>query len=142
MANSDLAMDPTYQAMRRAMGFDEGSAQADADLASARTDVMLDLARPEIAFQGEEDRRTISSGFEDRGMWGSGERLRALAVQRRGQGAQLGQLEVQGANSLADIQRAMAQQIAAGRRQFGDQAMGVGADVYLGAGMDPWNEPF
>lgn len=142
MANSDLAMDPTYQAMRRAMGFDEGTASADADLATARNDVMLDLARPEIAFQGEEARRQISGGFEDRGMWGSGARLRELAVQRRNQGAQLGQLEVQGANSLADIQRTMAQQIAAGRRNFGDRSMAAGADVYLGAGMDAWNEPF
>lgn len=142
MANSDLSMDPTYQAMRRAMGFDEGQAKADADLAATRQDVMLDLARPEIAFQGEEARRQISLGAEDRGMWGSGERLRDLAVQRRNEGAQLGQLEVQGANSLADIQRAMAQQIAAGRRSFGDRSMAAGADVYLGAGMDAWNEPF
>lgn len=142
MANSDLAMDPTYQAMRRAMGFDEGQTTADATLDTTKQQVALDLARPELAFQGREARRQISSGFEDRGMWGSGERLRDLAVQRRNQGAQLGQLNLQGATSIADIQRQMAAQIAAGRRQFGDASMSAGANVYLGAGMDPWDEPF
>lgn len=142
MANSDLAMDPTYQAMRRAMGFDSGQATADAALDTTRQQVALDLARPELAFQGREDRRQISSGFEDRGMWGSGDRLRALAVQRRNQGAQLGQLNLQGATSIADIQRQMAAQIAGSRRQFGDASMGAAANVYLGAGMDPWDEPF
>lgn len=142
MANTALSSDPTYQAYRRAMGFDEGSARADADLATAQQQVALDLARPEIAFQGREARRDINTGYEDRGMWGSGARLRDLAVQRRQQGAQLGQLEIQGATSIADLQRQMAAQIAASRRQFGDRTMGRAADIYLGAGLDPWDEPF
>lgn len=142
MAASALDSDPTYLAYRRAMGFDEGSAKADAALETERTNVSLDLARPEIAYQGGLDRQQISGGMEDRGIWGSGDRLRELARQRHGEGVQLGQLEVQGANSLADIQRAMAQQVAAGRRQFGDQTMASGANTYLNQGMDPWDEPF
>lgn len=141
MADS-LTQDPTYLALRRAMGFDTGQAQADADLDTARSQVMLDLARPELAFQGAQERRAINASAEDRGMWGSGERLRDLAVQRRQQGAQLGSLEIQGANSLADIQRQMAQQIAASRRSYADQSLGAGADAYLRNGLDPWDEPF
>lgn len=142
MANTALDQDPTYQAYRRAMGFDSGAAQADADLATAQQQVALDLARPEIAFQGREARRGINSNFEDRGMWGSGARLRELAVQRRMQGAQLGQLEIQGATSIADIQRQMAAQVAASRRQFADRTMGRAADIYLAGGLDPWDEPY
>lgn len=142
MANTALDQDPTYQAYRRAMGFDEGSAKANADLATAQQQVALDLARPEIAFQGREARRDINTGFEDRGMWGSGARLRELAVQRRQQGAQLGQLEIQGATSIADLQAQMAAQVAATRRQFADRTMGRAADVYLTAGLDPWDEAF
>lgn len=124
------------------MGFDEGSTSANADLDTTRAQTMLDLARPELAFQGEEERRQISLGAEDRGMWGSGERLRDLALQRRQQGVQLGQLEIQGANSIADIQRQMAQQIASGRRSFADGSLTAGANVYLNSGLDPWDEPY
>lgn len=142
MAPSSLDQDPTYLALRRAMGFDEGSTQANADLETTRAQTMLDLARPELAFQGAQQRRQINLGAEDRGMWGSGERLRDLAVQRRNQGAQLGQLEIQGANSIADIQRQMAQQIAAGRRSYADQTLSAAGDAYLRGGLDPWDDPF
>lgn len=130
--------DPAYLAYMRALGFDDAQARDDAQLAETKARAQIDLYRPEIAYQGEIERRNIGEAHEDRGMFRSGQHLRAIAEQEHQQALDTGQLDLEGADSIAGIQRTMAEQIAANARKLADQGLLADSRQYLDAGLSPY----
>lgn len=133
--------DPSYLAYLRAAGFEDTQAQDDAALAETKAKAQVDLYRPEIDYQGELARKNIGLQHEDRGMFRSGQHLEARAQQEHEQGLALGQLDLEGADSVAGIQRTLAAQLAGSQRQLGDQGLLADTRQYLEQGLAPYRVP-
>lgn len=130
--------DPAYLAYLRAAGFDDQQAQDEAALGEMKAKSQIELYRPEIDYQGEIARDTIGLQHEDRGMFRSGQHLEARAQQEHEQALALGQLDLEGADSVAGIQRTLASQLAGSQRQLADQRLLADSRQYLDAGLRPY----
>lgn len=126
---ASLSEDPTVLAWRRALGFEDQTDRADAARQQAQVEQRVAFQRPEIEYQGEVAQRNISLGHEDRGIFRSGQHERALAEQARQTQYQVGALELGGAESIGDIQGALAQQLARRRREQIEQEMILGQQL-------------
>ncbi len=133
-----VEQDPSYLAYLRAAGFEDAQARDDAALGEMKAKAQIDLERPEIDYQGELARRDIGLQHEDRGMFRSGQHLQARAEQEHGQAYALGQLDLQGADSVAGIQRQLAERLSQSQRTLGDQGLLADERQYLEAGLAPY----
>lgn len=115
--------DPIYQAYIRSLGFQgnlaENQAQQRQDLVSQQ----LGISIPEAKEQGVQQRRSISGGMEDRGMYRSGQHHRRLSESRAGEQRRVGSLQLAGAMDVAGITSQLAMQQA--------QQQAGGAEAYL-----------
>lgn len=109
--------DPSYQAYMKALGFDQGIAEADAARRSTAITAGAELQTPEIERRGELARTGISDSYEDRGFFRGSERLGALADQRAGQTYDLAMVERARADALADSEMSLARELAGLNRQ-------------------------
>lgn len=134
----DIMQDPAYLAYYRAMGFEDANTRDEAQLAQTKAQAQIDLYRPEIAYQGEIDRRGIGEAHEDRGTFRSGMHLRDAAEQEHAQALATGQLDLEGADSLAEIQRQQQIKLAASQRKLGDQGLLADSRQYLEEGLAPY----
>lgn len=116
-------------AWRRALGFEDQAGEADAARQTAQVQQRVAFQAPEIQYQGGLAARNISGGYEDRGLFRSGEHERGLAEQSHATQYQLGALELGGAEDIGGIQSALAQQIAARRRQQIEQELLLGQQL-------------
>lgn len=123
---ASLNEDPTYLAWLRALGFEDETSRADAARDTAQVQQRVAFQAPEIQYQGQLAARNISGGYEDRGLFRSGEHERGLAEQQHATQYQLGALELGGAEDIGGIQSSLAQQIAARRRQMIEQELALG----------------
>lgn len=126
---ADLATDPATLAWRRALGFEDQSSEADAARQTAQVQQRVAFQAPEIQYQGGLAAANISGGYEDRGLFRSGEHERGLAEQQHATQYQLGALELGVAEDIGGIQSALAQQIAARRRQQIEQELLLGQQL-------------
>jgi hypothetical protein len=130
--------DPSYLAYMRALGFDDSQATAETALASTKAKAQMDLYRPEIAYQGELDRRDIGLAHEDRGMFRSGQHMQALAEQEHGQALETGRMDLEGAESVEELQRRLMDQLSGSQRKLGDQRLLADSRQYLEGGLAPY----
>jgi hypothetical protein len=130
--------DPTYLAYLRALGFEDAAAKDEAALGELKAKAQIGLYEPEIDYQGDIARRDIGLAHEDRGMFRSGQHLTAVAEQEHEQALQHGELALKGADSVAGIQRTLAQQTSANARKLADQGLLADTRQYLDRGLSPY----
>ena len=100
----DPAQDPAFQQLLAQLGIQETAARTQATRLTALAQEDAAIARPRITEQGIEARRGIDTGYEGRGLFRSGARLRSLAIQRRGEGERAGDLERTLSRRVAGVQ--------------------------------------
>lgn len=85
----DPATDPSYQALLAQLGLSETLARTTADQQKAQAGRQFATQIPRIQEAGIEQRRGIGFNAEARGMYRSGQRLRDLSLQQRGENERL-----------------------------------------------------
>jgi hypothetical protein len=133
-----LGQDPTYLAWLRALGFEENTARSDATAGRERVQSQVDYAQPRILEEGVRERRDISYGMEDRGLFRSGEALRRGAEQRADEQYRIGGLQIQAGEQLAGIESGLARELAGIERRRAEQALTTGGDIYRREGLIPY----
>ena len=135
MAQAD---DPAYAAYLRSLGFDQDLAQKDAARQRLMASGQVAITRPEVLAQGEDQRDQISGSWEDRGMWGSSGRLRALGDQRRDETYQLALLDKGLADTTSNIDMSLARELAAiNKNRVNAKIAHDAASAQAAAGGDP-----
>lgn len=109
----DPNTDPAFQALLSSLGLQETQARTAAGGRMADIQAQLGLTIPRIMEQGVESRRGINQGFENRGFYRSGERLRTVGVQQSGEAQRVAATNLTAAQQQAEIQRALDAQIGA-----------------------------
>lgn len=107
----DPGTDPAFQALLAQLGLKETGLRTAAQEQISRAQGEAAVQRPRIAEQGVEQRRGVNLGFEGRGLFRSGERLRQLALQQRGQLQRLGDVDRSLAGRVAGINENLDAQI-------------------------------
>lgn len=125
----DPYSDPAYLAFLAALDQQQSTYSADLLARQGEVDRQLNEALPRIAQAGTESRRRISSGFESRGTFRSGERLRNIALQQQGEAQQVGDTQSAAARQKSALQSAYNQQIADLARQRAEKAFELGASA-------------
>lgn len=107
----DPNTDPAFQQLMAQLGLSENTArtQAAQKISDAQTEGTI--ASPRIQEQGAIQRRNISLGWEGRGLYRSGARLRDLAQQQSGETARLGDITRGTARQVSSINQTLQQQI-------------------------------
>ena len=95
--------DQTYEQLLSAVGFP--AAEAASNIASIER--RKQLAVGEVGIAGEQERKGINTGHEDRGMFNSGQRHESLANQQVSQQNKVAQLEEAAANDVTREQQAV-----------------------------------
>lgn len=85
----DPNTDPAFQALLAQLGHNEDLARQQVETQKAIAGRNAATQVPRIQEQGIEQRRAINFGAESRGMFRSGERLRNLSLQQRGESQRL-----------------------------------------------------
>lgn len=85
----DPNTDPAFQALLAQLGHNEDLARQQVETQKAIAGRNAATQVPRIQEQGIEQRRNINFGAESRGMFRSGERLRNLSLQQRGESQRL-----------------------------------------------------
>lgn len=124
------AMHPAYLAFLRALGLQNATDAVDAQAAIDRLNARAGLSREEIIDQGGIQREGIQGGYEARGLWRSGAKLRDLNRQRASEGRALGGVELNVADQSAQLISELARRRAAGERQTAEKAYDVTADLF------------
>lgn len=104
----DPATDPAFQALMAQLGLKGELLKMDTAKRIGEIQREGEIAAPRIKEQGVEQRRAIDYGWEDRGLYRSGARLRDLALQQRGETQRLADLERNTANQVAGLNRRQA----------------------------------
>lgn len=99
----DPATDPSYQALLAQYGLSESLNRNTADQQKAQAGRQAATTIPRIQEQGIEQRRNIGLNAESRGMWRSGQRLRDLSLQQRGESQRLSDVNTGLADRMAGI---------------------------------------
>jgi hypothetical protein len=102
--------DPTYEAYLRALGFQGETSQKVATQKTADVNARAALEIPELGTQYQREQESVNADALGRGVWSSGEHDRALAEAGHDYQYRLGSMEMTQAQSLGDIQLALAQQ--------------------------------
>jgi hypothetical protein len=124
-----LETSPSYLAYLRSIGLREEDARATAARQQER--VLRDVAAavPDIQERGIETRRGIGEGFETRGVFRSGERLRKQALQQRDETKQIAGVYQQGADTVSDLNFERDQTISALSRERAERAAQTTEDI-------------
>jgi hypothetical protein len=136
-----LAQDPTYLAYLRAIGMEQTEAIDSAESKRGAIEDRLALYKPELKYQGQVERRNVSGGFENRGIFQSSDHERALAEQRHGEQFKIGQLEQSGAEELTGIQTNLAMQLARLERDRAEKDLALSQSIYTNEGVVPYQNP-
>lgn len=133
-----LAQDPNYLAYLRALGFEQAETERRGAADLAQVEQRAAFERPEIGYQAGVERRGMSGGYEDRGLFGSSMHELALADQRRGEQLALGRIDLGAAEQAATIANTMAAELARSNRMAAEQALATGGRLYEELGTDPY----
>lgn len=108
----DPYSDPSFQALIASYGLraDQARAAAAQRIGDLQTEGIIQA--PRIQEAGIEQRRGISGNAEGRGLFQSGERLRNLSLQRRGEDQRLADLQRATARGVASTNQSLSQQLA------------------------------
>lgn len=124
-----LETDPSYLTYLRSIGLREEDARATAARQISRVQRDVAGAVPDIQEQGVEARRGIGDGFEARGVFRSGERLRDQALQQRDETKRIAGVYQQGADSESDLNFQRDQTISALSRERAERAADTQASI-------------
>lgn len=108
----DYTTDPTYAAYVAALDLDQ--AQRQATTSRQRDYLMSDQTRllDQTAQQGEQSREGISGGYESRGLFNSGGRLRDISRQQSNQASREGSIRENATRGVAELEAQMANYLA------------------------------
>jgi hypothetical protein len=118
----DVNADPSYQAFVAALDQMGETYRSQAAQKQAEYDRQLQDLLPRIAEQGVEQRKNISGAAESRGMFRSGERLRDIGLQQRGETQRVTDAQQATARSKTAVDQNLQQQIADLARQRAERA--------------------
>lgn len=107
----DPNTDPAFQQLMAQLGLQENTERTHATQRIAQAQLEGAVAAPRVLEQAELQKRNINQGWEGRGLFRSGARLRDLAVQERGTTQRLGDIERGTARQVTGINQALAEKI-------------------------------
>lgn len=124
--------DPQFLAFQRALGVSEDELRATVALARGRTQRDLALRLPQLAENQRAASQNIADSYEARGIGGAGHQKLDILRSDTGFSQQRGQMELNAADSIADLERDLALKIAQGRRETAEQATAASQRRALG----------
>lgn len=125
---ASLAVSPAWLAFRRSLGIDDAT---DAVTAQAQVDALnrrAGLTRGDVLESGKQAREGIAGGFEARGLYRSGARLRDQSRQQADEGRALADIELTLAENVGGLVGGLAQRQAERQRKAADTALDVAYD--------------
>lgn len=128
-----LGEDPAHLAFLRAVGLDSTDAtnnQLRIDALNRRAGLDLESLKT----QGAQQQENIAGGFEARGLYRSGERLRSQARQQEGQAQQEGQITGNAADQTAALVAELAQRRADRQGSQAEQGYGTASSLVSSQG--------
>ena len=126
--DSSLAVSPAFLAFRRAIGVQDSTDAATTQQQIDALNQRAGLQRGDLLEQGAKARQGIADSHEARGLFRSGERLKAQTEQQTGEGRALGGLESGLATDVAGLTAQLAQRRAERERQSAEQGLNTAAD--------------
>lgn len=133
-AKSALAQDPAHLAFLRALGLED---QEDAATTQQNVDAMnrrAGLALTDLAESGIRSRQQIADSREARGLWRSGERLRAQSDQQAQEARQASQISAGVATDTAALTQQLAQRRAERERRRAEVGFSTAGNTVAGSG--------
>ena len=115
--------DPQFLAFQRALGVSEDELRGTVALARGRTQRDLALRLPQLAETQRAASQNIADSYEARGIGGAGNQKLDLLRSDTGFSQQRGQMELNAADTVADLDRDLAMKLAQGRRDTAEQSM-------------------
>lgn len=124
-----LAEDPAYLAFLRAIGAEDTEDVEQTNLSADRLRRQAALRLPEIAEAGQISREGVSAGFEDRGLYRSGQHEVALARQRAAEARQVGAVQSGVTEGTSDLEARLARQRAARTRRKAEAGLSTSGSL-------------
>jgi hypothetical protein len=125
---------PAWLAFRRALGIEDAT---DAATAQSQIDALhrrAGLTRGDLLDQGVKARQGIADSLESRGLFRSGERLKAQADQQAGEGRQLSDVEASLAEGVSALAAQAAQRQAERQRSAAEKGLDVAYNETIRSG--------
>ncbi len=127
--------DPSWMAVSRGFQYQSDTLDQGAQRRREQYQARADYTRPQLQYQGELERRDISYDAEGRGVLRSGQHEQALAEAMRKEQQRLGDLDMQLAENLTNVDLESSTQQADLRRQFAEKGQEAAYQQYVNEGI-------
>lgn len=127
-AAPSLAVSPAWLAFRRSLGIEDATDAATTQQQVDALNQRAGISRADTLEQGVKARQGIGDSMEARGLFRSGERLKAQSEQQTGEAKQLSDMEANLSQSVAGLTQSLAQRRAERQRQSAETGLGTAYD--------------